>query len=298
MRHLHHHRQHISITTSRRHYATKYTAKITSTSPTGRTLSAEVTLPLPSDPRGYPLPRRHLICKVTQILLQSHRNTTSHSRPSSSTLQIDTDPFFSLEEYLSSLSISLTPAEASEVLKSLNCPSLALKFFQFCPSLSPNFRHDAFTYSRLILVLSKSTLPDRVNLVRAVVSEMEKHGVRGTISTVNILIGFFGDTEDLDKSVALIEKWGLRMNGYTYKCLVQAYLRSHNSEKGFRVYLEMKRKGYKLDIFAYNMLLDALAKDEKVRCLMFLLFLLLLLFKCEFFYRDFVILICLMCIVM
>lgn len=127
---------------------------------------------------------------------------------------------------------------------------------------------------------------------------MEKHGVRGTISTVNILIGFFGDTEDLDKSVALIEKWGLRMNGYTYKCLVQAYLRSHNSEKGFRVYLEMKRKGYKLDIFAYNMLLDALAKDEKVRCLMFLLFLLLLLFKCEFFYRDFVILICLMCVVM
>ncbi|MCI52541.1 pentatricopeptide repeat-containing protein mitochondrial-like, partial [Trifolium medium] len=57
----------------RRHFATKYTAKITSTSPTGRSLAAEVTPPppLPSDIRGYSLPRRDLICKATQILLSA-----------------------------------------------------------------------------------------------------------------------------------------------------------------------------------------------------------------------------------
>ncbi|EEF46368.1 pentatricopeptide repeat-containing protein, putative [Ricinus communis] len=93
---------------------------------------------------------------------------------------------------------------------------------------------------------------------------MDKNGVRGTISTVNILIGFFGDGEDLERCIGLIEKWDLKMNGYTYKCLVQAYLRSCDSDNGFRVYLEMKRKGYTLDIFAFNMLLDALAKDQKV----------------------------------
>jgi pentatricopeptide repeat protein len=54
------------------------------------------------------------------------------------------------------------------------------------------------------------------------------------------------------------------MTGYTYKCLVQAYLRSRNTEKGFAVYLEMKKKGHTLDIFAYNMLLDALVKDSEV----------------------------------
>lgn len=54
------------------------------------------------------------------------------------------------------------------------------------------------------------------------------------------------------------------MNAYTYKCLVQAYLRSRDSGKAFWVYAEMKKKGYKLDVFAYNMLLNALAKDEKV----------------------------------
>lgn len=61
--------------------------------------------------------------------------------------------------------------------------------------------------------------------------------------------------------------WSLRFNGYTYKCLLQAYLRSHDVENAFKVYEEMRRKGYKLDIFGYNMLLDALAKADKVRFL-------------------------------
>ncbi|KAG6751055.1 hypothetical protein POTOM_045572 [Populus tomentosa] len=241
-----------------RRYGTKYTAKITSTSPTGRTVSAQVTppQPLPSDSRGYPIPRRQLICEATQILLQTHRSPQKLLDP--------TDPFLCLQNYLSALSISLTPNEASEILKSLNSPSLALRFFHFCPSLSPNFHHDCFTYSRIILILSKSTLPDRFHLARSIVSEMERNGVRGSISTVNILIGFYENSEDLQKCIGLIKKWGLRMTGYTYKCLVQAYLRSRNTEKGFGVYLEMKKKGHMLDIFAYNMLLDALVKDSEV----------------------------------
>lgn len=92
---------------------------------------------------------------------------------------------------------------------------------------------------------------------------MEKSGIRGNISTVNILIGFFGNTEDLGTCMRLVKKWELNMNAYTYKCLVQAYLRSFDSGKAFSVYGEMKRKGYKLDIFGYNMLLNALAKDGK-----------------------------------
>lgn len=55
------------------------------------------------------------------------------------------------------------------------------------------------------------------------------------------------------------------MNSYTYKCFLQAYLRSYNVDKAVEVYNEMRRKGYKLDIFAYNMILDALAKDGKVQ---------------------------------
>lgn len=93
---------------------------------------------------------------------------------------------------------------------------------------------------------------------------MEKSNVCGNISTVNILIGTFGSGEDLDRCIWLIRKWDLKMNSYTYKCLLQAHLRSRSSERAFDVYSEMRRKGYKLDIFAYNMLLDGLSKDDMV----------------------------------
>lgn len=99
---------------------------------------------------------------------------------------------------------------------------------------------------------------------------MDRRGIRGSISTVNILIGFFGNGQDLEKCIGLVKKWDLRLNAFTYKCLLQAYLRSYDSDKAFGVYLDMQRRGYKLDIFAYNMLLDALAKDQKVRILGFL----------------------------
>lgn len=93
---------------------------------------------------------------------------------------------------------------------------------------------------------------------------MERCGVRGSISTINILIGIFGGGADVERCFDLVKKWDLQMNCYTYKCLLQAHLRSNNSNKAFEVYVELRRRGYKLDIFAYNMLLDALAKDNKV----------------------------------
>lgn len=232
----------------RRHFATKYTARITTESPDGRSLAVSVTpLPtLPTDARGYPLPRRHLICLVANLL--------NNQSPS---------PFTSLHDHLLPVSPPLTVSEASEILKSLSCPRLALTFFQFCPSHIPNFRHDPFTYNRMLHILSKSP-PHDISTVRSILDEMDRTGVRGNISTVNILIGMSNGGEGLERCLGLMEKWELRLNCYTYKCLLQAYLRSSHLNKAFDVYVEMRRRGYKLDIFAYNMLLDALVKDEKV----------------------------------
>lgn len=95
---------------------------------------------------------------------------------------------------------------------------------------------------------------------------MDRDQIRGTISTVNILIKIFSSNEDLELCTGLIKKWDLRFNAYTYRCLLQAHVRSRDSDRAFHVYMEMWSKGYQLDIFAYNMLLDALAKDEKVQC--------------------------------
>lgn len=228
--------------------ATSYSGRIVRVDSSGRAVAVAVEVDPPDlarDTRGYAIPRRDLVCRVARIL--------SSTSPTS-------DPLLDLADYLQTLTLTLTPAEVSEVLKSIRSPAKALEFFRFAASLS-GFRHDCFTYNRILSILARSGAdPD---VVRGVVDEMEREGVRGSISTVNILIGIVGGGE-LERCLELAKKWDLRLNGYTYKCLVQAYLRCRDVERAFRVYEEMRRKGYKLDIFAYNMLLDALAKANKV----------------------------------
>ena len=68
----------------------------------------------------------------------------------------------------------------------------------------------------------------------------------------------------MGRCLELGRKWGVMVNRYTYKCVLQAYLRSYDVEKAFGAYVEMKRKGYGLDVFGFNMLLDALAKADMV----------------------------------
>lgn len=245
-----HHLRHLF----RRGYATKYTGKVVTTTNKGRFSAIEVSVSAPtliSDVRGYPLPRRDLICKATKIL----QSQSSASSP---------DPFLDLSEFLQNLTVTPTPSEVSEILKSLKSPTLALEFFHFCPSHIRNFRHDAFTYNRILLILSKSSLPDKIDQMKEIINLMEKLGTPGNISTVNILIGAFDGVNGLEKCLDLVTKWDLRFTCYTYKCLLQAYLRADDLNRALQVYREMRRKGYKLDSFGYNMLLHALAKDEKV----------------------------------
>ncbi|KAJ6844879.1 pentatricopeptide repeat-containing protein, mitochondrial [Iris pallida] len=238
-----------TATTSGRSYATKYTGRIVRADSSGRAI-AVVVRPhdLPLDPRGHSVPRRDLICRASRIL-----NSTS---PSS-------DPLLDLSDYLQTLNLTLTPSEVSEVLKSLRSPALALAFFRSAPSAVPGFRHDPFTYNRILHILSRSSPAPPEDEIRKIVGEMERDGVRGTISTVNILIGALGGAE-IDKCLELARKWDLRFNGYTYKCLMQAYLRCRRVDRAHRVYEDMRGRGYKLDIFAYNMLIDALAKANMV----------------------------------
>ncbi|KAM3227390.1 hypothetical protein ACQJBY_059280 [Aegilops geniculata] len=232
-----------------RRLGTTYSGRIAAATPSPSGPSITVTVsptppPTPLDPSGYPLPRRHLICAAAGIL----------RFPASPT------PLVDLADYLRDRRLTLTASEASEIVKALSPdPALALAFFRFAPASLPGFRHDAFSYNRILALLFR-TRADPSEALR-IVSEMERDGVAGNISTVNLLVGMGGGGVEVTKCLELAMKWGLRLNGYTYKCILQAHLRSREVSKGFEVYEEMRRKGYRLDIFAYNMLLDALAKS-------------------------------------
>ncbi|XP_057770325.1 pentatricopeptide repeat-containing protein At1g51965, mitochondrial [Salvia miltiorrhiza] len=242
------------IPSSRRAYATKYTGKVVTSTNKGRISAIEVAVTPPtliSDVRGYPLPRRELIVEATK-LLQSKSVTSS------------SDSFLDLSEYLQALNVPPTTSEVSEILKALKSPTLALEFFHFCRSHIPNYQHNAFTYNRILLILSKSSLPDRIDKMKEIVDLMARLRTAGNISTINILIGAFNTVDGLEKCLELLKNWGLLLTCYTYKCLVQAYLRANDLNRALQVYAQIRRKGYNLDSFGYNMLLDALAKDGKV----------------------------------
>ena len=232
-----------------RRLTTTYAGRIAAATPSPSGPSLTVTIsptpaPTPLDTRGYSLPRRHLICAVARIL-------RSPASPA---------PLLDLDDYLRSHRLTLTSAEASEVMKALAPDtSLALGFFRFAATSLPGFRHDAFSYNRILVLLFRNRA-DPAEAMR-LVAEMERDGVPGNISTVNLLVGM---GVEVGRCLELAKNWGLRLNGYTYKCLVQAYLRSREVWKGFEMYEKMRRKGYKLDIFAYNMLLDSLAKSGMV----------------------------------
>ncbi|EPS67014.1 hypothetical protein M569_07760, partial [Genlisea aurea] len=235
----------------RRGYATKYTGSVVTTTKKGNFSAIEVSVSAPdivADVRGYPLPRRELICRATKLL-------SSDSSP---------DPFLDLSEYIQTLNLTPTPSEISEILKSLKSPTLALEFFRYCSSEIPKFRHDAFTYNRILAILSRSNLPEKIDGIAEILTSMEKSGARGNISTVNILIGALNGLDGLNRSLNLAKRWGLTFTSYTYKCLMQAHLRIRDSAGAWEVYSEMRRKGHKLDAVGCNMLLHALATEEKV----------------------------------
>lgn len=254
----------------RRSYSTSYIARVVSAGDGGRTMAVEVAPPsdLDVDPRGHPLPRRYLVCRVAQILRS--QSPTS-------------DPLLDLSDYLSTLSHPITPSEVGEVLKSLQTPERALPFFRFAADSLPGYRHDCFAYNRILLILVNADAGAGAGgRVRWILDEMERAGVRGNISTVNILIRVFEGAKELGRCLELVKKWGLRFTCYTYKCLVQAYLRSSELDMAFGVFLEMRRRGYALDIFVYNNLLDSLAKEEKVMSLFVVFFFCFLFFLCGF----------------
>lgn len=241
-----------------RYFATKYTGRVVHEADSGRVLSIAVDTPaaaVPRDPRGYAYPRKDLVCRLAHLL---RRRTSS----SSDSLPPD------ILDYLRSLAVTPSPLEVSEVLRAA-CPdpATALAFFRLAASLS-GFRHDVSSYNRMISILGRSG--DAAGVAR-LVDEMEREGVCGTASTINMLIGNFGASPpvELDRCLRLAARWGLVLNCYSYKCLVQACLRSGDAERAYSVYQKMKRRGFKLDVVGYNMLLNALAKHDQVASFFF-----------------------------
>ncbi|GMP67637.1 hypothetical protein CsSME_00027559 [Camellia sinensis var. sinensis] len=104
---FHHHRCH--------HFTTKSNSRVVVKADKGRVFAIKVdSSTIHIDTKGYALPHHDLICKITKIL-------------SFSTTTFTFVHFFKLFDYLQT--VTLTPFEASKILKYLNSPTLTLDFF-------------------------------------------------------------------------------------------------------------------------------------------------------------------------
>ncbi|KAK9102269.1 hypothetical protein Sjap_019523 [Stephania japonica] len=162
----------------------------------------------------------------------------------------------------------------SAVLMNLESRILAVRLLRVVAYMFRlSYKHNLFSANKLLVKLSKSTstsAPNSITLISSLLDDMDRLSIKGSISTVNILIGVVGSGSggcgvvELERWLGLVAKWGLTFTAYTYKCLVQAWLRLGDTERAFGVYCQMKGRGYGLDVFGFNMLLDSLAKGEKV----------------------------------
>ncbi|XP_057868560.2 pentatricopeptide repeat-containing protein At1g51965, mitochondrial-like [Cryptomeria japonica] len=230
---------------TKRSYGTKYSGRVIREDEDGRCIAVQVEAsPTLKDIRGYAYPRRDIICRLCHML--KNPDWLSH-----------------INDYLDNVGIVLTTVEHSHVLRGEKDCLKALEFFKWAESRR-GYKHDCFSYNRMISILGKGK---QLEQIRLLVDEMERKNIQGNISTINILIGVFGSKEHIKEAAIccrLAQKWKLKFNAYTYKSLLQAYLRSDDVDKAVQTYRHMRRSGYTLDIFAYNMLLDSLAKADQV----------------------------------
>ncbi|KAG6487154.1 hypothetical protein ZIOFF_055737 [Zingiber officinale] len=256
------------LLTSTRSFSTRYSGRIVRADSSGGALAVEVDPPnLPRDVRGHPLPRRDLVCRAARIL----RSASPVA-----------DPLLDLTDYFQTLNIIPTTSEVSEILKSVRGPDRALEFFRFAASL-PGFRHDCFTYNRILSILGRAG-EKYDQSIREILDEMDRDGVRGNISTVNILISIVGGGE-INRCSELVKKmefdvyWihlqvldaGLYMkcchskpDAYTYTILIRMLGRLGKTDEFISLFEEMIVKGCTLNIIVYNTMLEALAKNHMV----------------------------------
>ncbi|GJN21062.1 hypothetical protein PR202_gb08509 [Eleusine coracana subsp. coracana] len=95
--------------------------------------------------------------RSTRGATRSRAGTSSAPPPRILRSPASPSPLLDLADYLSSHRLTLTADEASEVVKALSPdPALALAFFRFAGASLPGFRHDAFSYNRILALLFRN----------------------------------------------------------------------------------------------------------------------------------------------
>jgi pentatricopeptide repeat protein len=129
-----------------------------------------------------------------------------------------------------------------------------------------NFLSDPITYGKRISVLYRRR--DEIGLLK-VLAEMERNQVKPSHGIIVLLFKFYAaikkQEEGIDKVNALMKKYDIKHNIYTYASLLNVHVKNKNSPDAYKVMQEMEENGVEPNAATYRILLVHHVKNKNLK---------------------------------
>ncbi|CAA7026790.1 unnamed protein product [Microthlaspi erraticum] len=182
-----------------------------------------------------------------------------------SVVRADDDILVSMEDRLEKLRFPFEPEIVEKVLKRcFKVPHLALRFFNWVKD-KDGFSHTVGVYNTMLSIAGEASRD--LDLVDELVKEMERNACDKDIRTWTILISVYGKAKKIGKGLLVFEK--MRKSGFApdaaaYNIMIRSLCIAGRGDLALEFYKEMIEKGITFGLRTYKMLLDCIARSEKV----------------------------------
>ncbi|CAN8257032.1 unnamed protein product [Cochlearia groenlandica] len=202
--------------------------------------------------------------KVSQKSVHEEVDISPLVHEITSVVRENDDMVSSMEEKLEKLSFRFEPEIVEKVLKRcFKVPHLALRFFNWV-KYKDGFSHRVEIYNTMLSIAGE----DRdLDMVDELVKEMDVNACDKDIKTWTILISVYGKKKNTGKGLMVFEKMrksGFEPDAAAYNIMIRSLCVAGRGDLALEFYKEMIEKGITFGVRTYKMLLDCIAKSEKV----------------------------------
>ncbi|KAJ7227615.1 hypothetical protein O6H91_14G059200 [Diphasiastrum complanatum] len=163
---------------------------------------------------------------------------------------------------LDELNIKWNPPKALRVLLGLKNPDVAWNFFNWVKQ-HEGYKHDHFTYSKMISILIRNK---RFRFVDLLLEEIQKDSCHINVVTFNMIIFFLikaSRPDDALKMFFWMKELKVQPDVKTFTLLVEMFTKTKQNEKALEMYKQMLEAGCKPDTHTYTSLIHTLGIEGK-----------------------------------
>lgn len=146
---------------------------------------------------------------------------------------------------------------ASYLMKDLEDVDVAFGFFEWLRSV-PEYKHDEFTYIKMIIILLSAR---RFPLVDLLLDEMHQQGLEVPSWVFNQIVECYSSCRDASGALRVLtkmEQMGTPPDAAVYTGVIDILMRDGMYQKAMEVYGEMLQAGHEPNNFTYSVLINGL----------------------------------------